>query len=167
MTQTLREQVARLIEPEEFQYAKLARRMFDSNWIELSPLRVIRIQSAYDRADAILALVQPQWLPIDEGVALRAQLAKARAKADDWQAMKDECNAAKCDYANLLDDTNGEIAGLRRQLAEREGLIQDLAMSLTEAEPFIGYAMHVPLLKADVARALARFHAAEDKSHDA
>jgi hypothetical protein len=54
-----------------------------------------------------------------------------------------------------------ENARLTAQLAEREELIQDLAMSLTEAEPFIGYAMHVPLLKADVARALARFHAAE------
>ena len=120
---------------------------------------------------------------------LTAQLAEARAKADDWQAMKDERDAAKNGYANLLGDTNGEIKGLRAQLAEteaerdrqyeenvsqimryaaleaqlaeREGLIQDLAMSLTEAEPFIGYPIHVPLLKADVARALDRFHAAE------
>ena len=51
---------------------------------------------------------------------LTAQLAEARAKADDWQAMKDERDAAKNGYANLLDDTNGEIKGLRAQLAGAE-----------------------------------------------
>ena len=93
---------------------------------------------------------------------LTAQLAEARAKADDWQAMKDERDAAKIGYANLLDDTNGEIKGLRAQLAEREGIARELAGSLelecSHANPNWE---RCPTCAAQIDAALARFHAAE------
>lgn len=82
-----------------------------------------------------------------ENARLTAQLAEAEKREIAWQGNYETWNR------------HTEV--LEAQLAEREGLIQDLAMSLTEAEPFIGYPIHVPLLKADVARALDRFHAAE------
>ena len=84
----------------------------------------------------------------------RAELDSLRAQLAETEAERDR------QYEENVSQIM-RYAALENQLAEREELIQDLAMSLTEAEPFIGYAMHVPLLKADVARALARFHAAE------
>ena len=85
--------------------------------------------------------------------SLTAQLAEARAKAHDWQAMKDERDAAKIGYANLLDDTNGEIKGLRAQLAEREGIARELAEAIEIASANDVWT--------HVEAALARFHAAE------
>ena len=113
---------------------------------------------------------------LEEVDRLTAQLAEARAKADDWQAMKDERDAARCGYANLLDDTNGEIKGLRAQLAEREGIARELA---TAAKVMVmDYDHRNPMRTADFHQsgcgclrcvrdnadaALARFHAAEGK----
>ena len=51
---------------------------------------------------------------------LAAQLEAERAKAEDWQAMKDERDGALSGYENLLADTNGEIAGLRARVVELE-----------------------------------------------
>ena len=68
MTQTLREQVARLIDPVEFENAERNWKSHlpdASRWIKLRLDYLWSIQSAYDRADAILALIQPQWMPIE------------------------------------------------------------------------------------------------------
>jgi hypothetical protein len=56
-------------------------------------------------------------------VRLRNALPELLAKAADWQAMKDERDAASANYANLLADTNGEIAELRALLRETAGAI--------------------------------------------
>jgi hypothetical protein len=63
-------------------------------------------------------------------------LTAERAKAEDWQAMRDERDAARSGYANLLDDTNGEIAGLRAKVAALEAQLEaERALCAHSREP--------------------------------
>lgn len=64
-------------------------------------------------------------------VALITRLA---AKADDWQAMKDERDAAVSNYANLLADTNGEITRLSGEKARLEAAWLEVVRNQTEAD---------------------------------
>ena len=59
---------------------------------------------------------------------LEGQLTADRAKAEDWQAMKDERDGAQSGYANLLADTNGEIAGLRAKVESFKAGNRDLQL---------------------------------------
>jgi chromosome segregation ATPase len=61
---------------------------------------------------------------VKEAVALlrhmAARIEELQAKADDWQTMKDELDMARFGYQAIKEDTDSEIAGLRKRNEELE-----------------------------------------------
>jgi chromosome segregation ATPase len=75
-----------------------------------------------------------QRLQIDR---LKARIEELQAKADDWQTMKDELDMAGANYQYLKQDTDNEIAGLRKRNEELEKALEDAAECI---ESWGGYA---------------------------
>jgi chromosome segregation ATPase len=78
---------------------------------------------------------------VKEAVALlrhmAARIEELQAKADDWQTMKDELDMAGANYQYLKQDTDNEIAGLRKRNEELEKALEDAAECI---ESWGGYA---------------------------
>lgn len=51
---------------------------------------------------------------------MAARIEELQAKAADWQTMKDELDMARANYLHLKQDTDSEIAGLRKRIKELE-----------------------------------------------
>jgi chlorite dismutase len=61
---------------------------------------------------------------------MAARIEELQAKADDWQTMKDELDMARANYQYLKQDTDNEIAGLRKRNEELERSERELKKTL-------------------------------------
>jgi hypothetical protein len=60
-------------------------------------------------------------------LAMAARIEELQAKADDWKIMKDELDMAKFGYQAIKEDTDSEIAGLRKRNEELEKALAPFA----------------------------------------
>jgi len=81
------------------------------------PERIARVMISYRNQQVFLEDAIAEILTITTmSVGLDALQMQARSR--DWEVMRDERDMARDNYDNLLEDTNGEIVGLRAEIAK-------------------------------------------------